>query len=390
MKKEIIDALKVNSLNEATDSASVISGVDSIIGDIIETAIPKSIASSVCSVQPLLNGPDGNVFGVKRIVDPITNEIKLKIASKKIKSNYSKRFKSSFTTEFIDDLNSTTSFVEKDMFKQTTAAESSNYVDSVIIPTLRNLAIPMAPVVLDGSPETAYFQMMYNIHLALVSINNETKRGISGYAILSPSLAGLFTQFNNVYNAPREEEYGDKNRNIFFLGKTKQVDYYIDPMAPKDDIIVGYKSDLEGETALIYSPYIFSLYKTVDSSNSDTYYHSIIRFGYARNPLDSGVGNHDCDFLRIFNCDISNIGDMTNSGAGQSISTALSNYQRDDSVAAAGQTVISSTGTGVIPRLFVNGEYIEDRFYVWSSPDVTLVNPLKLNDSVSLETFDIV
>lgn len=392
MKKEIIDALKTNSinlLNEATDSSSVQSGLDSLIGNVIETAIPKSIASNVCSVQPLFNGPNGKVFGVKRTLDTVTNEIKLKVASKTVNSNYSKRFKSSFTTEFIQDLASTTGFIEADLFKQTTAAESSTYVDSVIVPVLRNLAIPMQPVVLDGSPETAYFQLLYNVHLALVSINNSTKRGISGYAILSPSLAAIFAQFNDIYN---DGEQPDRvyNRNIYFLGKTHQVEYYIDPMAPKDDVVVGYKSEIEGETALIYCPYSFMLYKTVDAENSDTFYHNVTRFGYSRNPLDSGVANHDCDFLRIFNCDISNVGDMTNSGGGTGIASPLSNYKRDDSVATAGQTVITSTGSGVIPRLFVNGEYIEDRFYTWSAPNVTLIKPLNANDSISLETYDIV
>jgi hypothetical protein len=398
MKKyntKVLDILKSNALdssnklNEETDGTSIDGAFDYLVQELIEMTIPKTIASSVCSVQPLIKGPDGKAYGVKRTLDPITNEIKIKIASSKVHADYSERFKSDFTTEAIED-SAIHGTPVKDIFIQSSSAESSSYVDSVIIPVLRNLAKPMAPAVLDGNPETAYYQMLHNIHLALVDINRTTKRGLTGYAILSPTLAGLFAQFNEIYNDSNDVDTSKPRRDIYFLGSTDQVTYYMDPMAPSDDVIVGYNSEIEGETALVFCPYKFTIYKAIAPEDTNTWYHSLVRFGYLRNPLDNGTSNHDSDFLRIFALDASAVGDVSGAGAGNTLSTAINNYQRDDSVATAGQTTINSTGTGTVSRLFVDGVYIPDKKYTFVSPTLTLSTPLVGGEAISLETYDIV
>lgn len=397
MKKELLEILKENAvltsgetpLQESTDSSSVQAAFDHIITSLIQMTIPKTLASSVCSVQPLVGGPDGKAYGLKRTLDPITNEIKIQIEGANVHADFQKRFKSDFTSEFIQD-SSLHGKMISNIFLQATSAEASGYVDSIIVPVLRNLAKPMAPQVLDGNPETAYYQMLHSIHLALVDINRVTKRGLKGYAILSPTLAGLFAQFNDIYNVNDKVDLEGDNRDIYLLGETDQVSYYMDPMAPQDDIVVGYYSEIEGETALIYCPYLFTIYKTINAEDTDEWYHNLVRFGYSRNPLDDGTSNHDSDFLRIFALDASAVGDVSGGGSGNTLSSGLSNYQRDDSVAAVGQTVITSTGSGTVARLFIDGVYIHDKNYSWVAPNLTLGTALAGTENISLETYDIV
>ncbi len=400
MKKELLEALKKNAyttsnipqttINEETNSSDLNTNFDYLINNLIEMTVPKTISSSVCSVQPLLHGPGGKAYGVKRSVDPITSEIKISVDSSNVIANFSKRFKSDFTGEVMDEYNNVFNKIERDIFIQAASAESSSYVDSIILPVLRNLATPMAPSVLDGNPETAYYQMLHNIHLALVDINRTTKRGLRGYAILSPTLAGLFCQFNDIYNDSNNVDTSRSARDIYFLGGTDQVDYYIDPMAPQDDVVVGYRSEIEGETAVIYCPYTFTVYKTDGVEDGNGLYYSLTRFGYIRNPLDNGSSNHDSDFLRIFALDASAVGDTSGAGAGTTLNSGVNNYQRDDSVAGAGDTTITSTGTGLVPRLFIDGVYIDNSEYSWTSPNVTLNSALVGGEKISLETFDIV
>lgn len=372
-----------NLLNEDTNTSDINSAFESMLSSLIETTIPKTIASSVCSVQPLVNGPDGFAYGVKRTVDPVTSEIKIKVKRQKAHANIVKRFTADFTSEFISDFGSFFDKIEADLFVQVASAESAQYVDSIIVPVLRNLATPMSPIVLNSEVQIGYDQMLHSVYEALVDINRNVKRGLSGFAILSPTLAGLFAQYggnsniSNVIDSAKNNEH-----NIYYLGHSGTVDFYMDTLAPNDEIVVGYKSDIEGESALIYNPYIHTIYRTTSAEDSNEHYYSITRFGYTRNPLDNGNSNHDSDFLRVFSVDASNVGTKLNS--------ALNNYQRDDFVATAGQTNFTVTGTGAVSRVFVNGVYVRDRDYIYNNPNVTLVNALNANDAVSIETFDYV
>ena len=402
----------LQSISEETESSDLNSFYNQLISGVIEQSIPNTIASAVCSVQPLLH-PGGAVLGVRRSLDTSTNEIKINVKKQAVNNLYESKYKSIITIEAGQDLKSIINSNEFNVFLDAASAESADKIDSVIVPVLRNLAKPIGSgsILLDSSITEAGLQILYIINLGLAEINSEIKRGMVGFAIVSPTLAAVLSTrilsnndsygtnkfIANISKRDSETSTYDQvpeigslsKKNPYYIGTAGNVEFYVDPMAPTDSAVIGYKGTVEGESAVIYAPYQYAIQQFPDADTGNTILFSSARFGYMRNPLDTGTGNNDSDFLRRMEFDCSQVGGGFGGTGGTTVPHAVYNYARDEFTATAGQTDFDVSGSGLLARVFVEGVMLQADQYTFSNPTVHLNEGLSDGTQVAVESFSV-
>ena len=341
-----------------------------IVRHIIDVVVPETITNNTAGIfTNALTGADNKIFGIKG--DKQNNEIVVTAKTGKM-INHLKLFKSAFTTEAIEDIFA----VDKGndaMFKHSiavTGVQISNYIDSISIPTMRMLAKPVPNITFGNDKESNYFNLMFHIQQCLVDINVNVKRGIKGYAILSPIIAANFSQFVSIYNMGDVSNKGRVN----YMGSTQTVDFYCDPYAADGDVIVGYRSgSLKGDSGLIVAHQGVFTNKSIDYETGDTYFWTNVRTGLVRNPLDSGTKYEDSDFIRKFKVDVTPL--QTNNF----VSKVVDNV----TVEHLGNTDTFSVNGEDITRVFING-IMTDNFII-DGNNGKLKEAPKRQDEISIE-----
>lgn len=306
MEKEIkldnyLDVVKQNILVKEdiqTVHTDVESG-DSLVGDLIGRIYQNTIVEQVCDIQPCI-GPSGVMFysfkeDGKRKTDSKTFTLD------KIESigKYNKEWFQDFNASF--GKGSTASWVLNN-----TAWDAKDDLDITFIELLNDLAEVQTEVTFngEGAPLADEFMNIIGaINKAAALIATETKRGNTPYVICSPKVGAAIS---TVGLLALDENVSTTNRD--YLGRIGKTRFFVDNNATSDYAIVAHHGFGNGNSSIIFSPYVVESKIADDYSVDEIGVLLINRFGMNQHPTDT-IGDGNSNFIKKIPVDF---GDLTN------------------------------------------------------------------------------
>jgi len=233
-------------------------------------------------------------------------EINFEPATKVIETK-ARKIRSRFTQEKLTDLKNLYNEKAYDIVAEAIANEIRQEIDREIIDYIKLIATPMRSDVnlpislgIKSSLGDLTFDLFGSIFLAAEEIVSATKRNRTMF-ILADSATCSMLLLNPLHTHAKAEE-----SNPYFVGKIGAYDLYCDPFAVENYVLVGYKhkSKDKHDSGLFFCPYSTTIHE-VTSTDSGTIPFSqnfmvMNRYGYTQHPQDSGIGDGDSDFFRIF------------------------------------------------------------------------------------------
>lgn len=233
-----------------------------------------------------LNGSINTIdFEVKRL--PVD------VVERKVKSTISK--------EAYDDINRIHNEHALDIIKSALDIETNQEIDMEIMDYIKTIAKTTQVIVLSNSIGTqsqlsAIAEDIFAaISLASQDIIKNTRRSRNCFVIVSRKIAAL------LLTSPLQVNVTNDNKNPYNIGMLGTFPLYFDPYSEDDYALVGYKSitvDGTGDAGLIYAPYNNTTSEPIYNIDVDfiNIFHTR-RYGYVRNPQDTGNFVNDSDFF---------------------------------------------------------------------------------------------
>lgn len=229
----------------------------------------------------------------------------------KIVNTVSRKIKSKFTQEKLQDLQALYKEKAYDIVAEAVANEIRQEIDREIIEYLKANATPMKmdinlPLSIGngagGGLDAITYDLVGSIYLAVEEIVKATKRNRTMF-ILADSATCAFLLLNPFHTEAKAEV-----SNPYKVGMVGAYELYCDPYSTEHYVIVGYnfKSKDKNDAGLYFVPYSNTIHE-VTASDTDPVpfsqnFLTMNRFGYTLHPQDSAKGNGsgDSDFFRIF------------------------------------------------------------------------------------------
>ena len=238
--------------------------------------------------------------------------------STKILTTVSRKIRSKFSQERIQDLKALYNEKAYDIVAEAIGNEIRQEIDREIIDYLKHIATPMLidinlPLSLGaaqgGGLDEITYDLYGSIYLAIEEIVKATKRNRTMF-VLADSATCAFL----VLNAHHSEATPDQS-NPYHVGNIGPYSLYCDPYATEHYVMVGYnfKSSDKHDAGLYFCPYSTTIHEvTSGDTNAATPFSQnfmvMNRYAYTTHPQDSGTGNGDSDFFRIFSVNFSQAG----------------------------------------------------------------------------------
>jgi hypothetical protein len=227
----------------------------------------------------------------------------------------SRKLKSVLTSEAIDDLRNTygveiaNQFIIKEF-----ASEIIYEIDMEVINYMKKIATPAPDLILtnsyglQGDIMAVGNDIYANVFKNAMQIAKDTKR-IQNFFVLGDAASLALLMTNPLHVSPETEK-----NNVYYMGKLgEQYSLYLDPFATENYILIGYTNKYSeiGDSGLIYAPYSINTVEVPNSESGISNFHHIIRYGYTSHPQDTGTGEADSIFFRMFKVDMTDIRNLT-------------------------------------------------------------------------------
>jgi hypothetical protein len=244
-------------------------------------------------------------------------EISFEVATKTIPT-VSRKIRSKFSQEKLEDYKNLYNLKAYDLVAESIGNEVRQDIDREIIDYLKHIATPMQsdiniPLSLGagagGGLEAISYDLYGSIYLAVEEIVKATKRNRTVFILADSATCALL-----VLNAHHSKATPDES-NPYHVGSIGPYELYCDPFATEHYIMVGYnfKSKDKNDAGLYFTPYSTTIHEVTSGDGTSVMPFSqnfmvMNRYGYTSHPQDSGTGNGDSDFFRIFSVNYSMAG----------------------------------------------------------------------------------
>lgn len=260
------------------------------------------------------SGPYSTSTGETNTVLNIDHEVKsstIEVKSRKIKSKLSQEVVQDIKAMFGED-------ISKDILANEFGSEMVQSIDIEIINFLKTIATPISDVVLSnsyaitgGSLADTSADLYTNIYKLTADIMRDTKRRKNFFIMCDAATMGIMMS-SPLHVKPEKSE----TKNSYFMGSVGGIyPLYLDPYSTDHYVLVGYKNENAtemGDSGLIFAPYSNIIWDTVEPSTGKAIYFQNVRYGYCTNPQDTGTGNSDSIFFKMFGVNLSGLNNYTN------------------------------------------------------------------------------
>jgi hypothetical protein len=235
-------------------------------------------------------------------------EINFEPATKTIET-ISRKIRSKFSQEKLQDLLALYKEKAYDIVAEAISNEIRQEVDREIIEYLKLIATPMqSDIVLPlsigmgSSLGDLTYDLFGSIFLAAEEIVKATKRNRTMF-VLADSATCAFLLLNPIHTQASPEE-----SNPYYVGKIGAYDLYCDPFSIDHYVVIGYKhkSKEKHDSGLFFCPYTTTIHELTSGDTANDVipfsqnFMVMNRYGFTQHPQDSGTGDGDSDFFRIF------------------------------------------------------------------------------------------
>jgi len=298
IKDKIMELIPLNEEVGVED----ISPTDRLVGELIKEVYPSTLASQICSIQPL-NGPSGHIISIGRKRDANNKVIKgpgfgLETRAKFITA-IDHKIETSFTIEFIQDI---LSLYGENGYQLIAAWLKNTLIEDMndeLISAIKEVATPETTLTPEttGDFDGAVHSIIYKAQKLYGKILNKTHRFFNPFLICSPSVGMMLTLGSD---SVEQTEY--KN----YLGKVANFQIYIDTNAETDYVIVGHQGKTPGDAGFIFSPYTTQVYKSISPETGEMKLFVNNRYSLSLNPADRDTTGTNSDFFYKFDVDLVN------------------------------------------------------------------------------------
>ena len=218
----------------------------------------------------------------------------------------SRKIASALKYEKIQDLKSIYGEKYTDVLSNMVGKEISSEIDIEVINFIKEIAKPMPDIKLTASSgmQSGLFDtsndLIAQINLAVEDIVRSTKRNRTMFVLADSATIG-YLKINPWHVTAETNE-----NNPYRVGKIGPYPLFCDFYSSDNYILIGYiyDSDEAGDAGLIFAPYSHTIHEIKNGGvNFQNTLFTMNRYGYVRNPQDTGVGIGDSDFFRIFRVD---------------------------------------------------------------------------------------
>jgi len=291
-----------------------VSGNDYPLNPIVNVTAGNTITNPSLSASSTVLYTTTNRSTIKKVFTQYSNvlednsnllEIDFETATKIIETT-SRKIKSQFTLEQLTDLKNIYNEKAYDLVSDTMGNEVRQEIDREIIQYLKTIATPMATDInfplslgMQSGLDAITYDAIGSVFLASEEIVRATKRNRTMF-VLADSQTCAFLLLNPFHTEAKPED-----SNPYKVGTIGSFNLYCDPYSTEHYIIVGYdfKSQDKHDAGLYFVPYTTSIHEVQSgkaTGNFTTNFMIMNRYGYTVHPQDTGTGNGDSDFFRIF------------------------------------------------------------------------------------------
>jgi hypothetical protein len=244
-------------------------------------------------------------------------EVNFETATKAI-ATFSRKIRSKFSQERLQDLKALYNEKAYDLVAEAVANEIRQEIDREIIDYLKFISTPMKsdiniPLSLGvgagGGLDAVTYDVVGSVYLAVEEIVKATKRNRTMF-ILADSATCAFLLLNPFHSEAKAEE-----SNPYRVGKVGAYDLFCDPYSTEHYVIIGYNftSKDKHDAGLYFVPYSTTVHEvTSGDGTSDIPFSEnfmvMNRYAFTNHPQDSGKGDGDSDFFRIFSVNYTHAG----------------------------------------------------------------------------------
>jgi len=309
-KENILTQIKENSgisggsLSEASSSGDIASTVD-LVGKIIDEKYNYSLGYQICEVQPL-KSTFGKTFAVRRK----QTEGSFEVVAKDIypKTNV---VKTGYTPEVWQDMQNMLGKNALDSSARIMGGLSAFEENKTIISYISNNSENKATLTLSDSNnfETIVQEIGLKVSRSIVEMNEDPYHSLDSFCILpqryAAAILGSYSFMTEDFSGKTEDE------RSLFVGRIGRTDFYVNPFKNdtqgfNDDYnedyanegfdtsalefaYVGLKSKDNGESSLIFAPYIYEMQNVIDPDTGDNTLFLYNRYGLVFNPLHQPI-----------------------------------------------------------------------------------------------------
>ena len=287
-------SIKGYNLNETT-SADVASQPN-IISTLIEEKYNDSLAYNICEVDPIQTSLGQSFASVRKDNKFIVLKKDIHVKLYTVNTGY--------TLEVWDDMNRMFGKNASKTSGKLLSGFSSNDENFTLITLINAQALIKPPLLIDkGDSGWIIDQIAHRVAESVIEMNRHSFKTLESFCILSGTWAASFLS--------ELDTKKDGLKNSLFVGRHGSTDYYVNPFpntasefnndydysfeiedsSVPDYCYVGLKSDVKGESSLIFTPYTYEMNIVVDPDTGDNTVFVYNRFGLDSTPLHLPLEN---------------------------------------------------------------------------------------------------
>lgn len=260
------------------------------------------------------SGPFSTATGETTNPPSIDQEIlsrTIDVKTRKLKSKISREVLTDIKNMFGED-------ISKDMLAKEFGSEIVQSIDMEIIDYLKTIATPISDIVLSnsyavtgGSLGDIGADLYTNIYKLTTDIMRDTKRRKNFFIMCDAATMGIMMA--SPLHVKPDKDHGRSSHFMGYVGGSYPL--YLDPYSTDNYVVVGYRNETAdelGDSGLIFAPYVNTIYNTVEPETGKEVFFQNVRYGYCMHPQDTGTGNNDSIFFKMFNVNLINLHNYNN------------------------------------------------------------------------------
>lgn len=305
MNRDILDAIKISSnvpekiINEASTSGDVASTYD-FISSLIDSKYNDSLAFSISEVRPMKSNL-GIAFASTRDDNGDFKVIKKDIHTHNytVKTGFSKEVWQDMTKMFGKDAKKSAGKILSGLSSQDENFKLITYLDT-------NSDTKDELIVNTDTAGWITSQISQKVAESVLEMNRHSFKTLESFCILSGRWSAAFLGTAGFVKNDKESN----DRNSLFVGRYGNTDYYLNPFpntasqfnddydysfeisdASPDYCYVGLKSDVPGESSMLFAPYMYEMQYVNDPDTLELNLFLHNRYGLETSPLHEPLRN---------------------------------------------------------------------------------------------------
>jgi len=269
-----IEFLKEKSVELTDLSESIeVADTDEIVNAVIERKQYSSLAYQICEVSPI-HGPTGATFALVYL------DGKFKLLRGEVTVEEDPLEDTGFTVEAMQDLLSQFGKSAYDFIGKSFGGVSNVNENKKLITKMSNFAASTTDLYLSdpANAETTMFEVQQKVSALVLLINSSSFKSLDSFAVVPMSIGASMLAISN--RLPEN----NKEKGLF-LGANSRTKFYLNPDVTSDEIFVGIKSEIPGQSSIIMSPYHHSIKTAVNPETGENTVFNFNRYAITESRL---------------------------------------------------------------------------------------------------------